>query len=84
LSRCQAGEEQFLRVLGLGARPRQTFVLPLSGCVANLDLADPGVTWNAESSTLRVHWLTGPTPDEHDQTRSYKISPDGEATPAPR
>ena len=69
MSYCQAGEEQFLRVVPLtqGA-PYDLATIKLASCRDNLELADPGVDWDAPSRTVRIRWLSGPggTPDMRD------------------
>ena len=50
---CQAGEEQFLRVITLaGARASETLHLKLASCRDNVELADPGLEWNGGTGTL--------------------------------
>jgi len=83
LSYCQAGEEQFLRVISTtGEKPVQTFVTKLASCRENLELADPGVEWNAQSSSLQIHWLTGPSGNADDRT--IVIGNDGSAAVRPK
>jgi len=62
LAYCQAGEERFLRVISLApAGPEETLRVKLASCRQNIELTDPGVEWLESSSTLRVHWLLGPS-----------------------
>lgn len=77
MSYCQAGYEEFLRVLTIQPQMRETFHLKLQGCISNLELAEPGVIWKPESATLTIHWLTGPRANEHNQTRVYHIDDNG-------
>ena len=61
LSFCQAGEEQFLRVVSIAdGQPTETFVTKVASCRDNIELAEPGLEWDASASTLRIRWLTGP------------------------
>jgi hypothetical protein len=76
LSMCQAGEESFVRVIGLAeARPRVTFAAKVGSCLQNIELADPGLEWRADTATLRIEWLANAagTPE----TQELVISPDG-------
>jgi len=62
LAYCQAGEERFLRVIALApAGPEEMLRIKLASCRQNIELTDPGVEWLESSSTLRVHWLLGPS-----------------------
>lgn len=58
---CQAGQEQFVRVLARGGILQLTFSLKVASCIGNLELGSPGMTWDAASSTLNVNWLQGPS-----------------------
>jgi len=61
MSHCQAGEVQFLRILSLAGNPTtETFRVKLESCRENIELASPGIDWNAGSSTLRIRWLQSP------------------------
>jgi hypothetical protein len=83
LSYCQAGEEQFLRVISTASeKPVQTFVTKLASCRENLELADPGLEWNEPSSSLQIHWLTGPSGNADERT--IVIANDGSATVRPK
>ncbi|MBZ5622242.1 MAG: hypothetical protein LAQ69_26460 [Acidobacteriia bacterium] len=81
MSYCQAGHEEFLRVLTIAPRVRETFQLKLQGCRSNSELAEQGVVWKPESSTLEIHWLNGPGADEHNQSRAYRIDDRGDVKP---
>jgi hypothetical protein len=81
LSYCQAGEEIFLRVISVaGDAPRVTYGTKAGSCRGNLELADPGIAWDAATSTVRVHWLTGPSGKE--EVLRIIIHPDGRADAA--
>lgn len=78
MSFCQAGEEIFLRVISLkGKRAKETYHQKLGSCRQNIELADPGITWSAESGTLTVQWLSG-----HEQgkpeTKALVVQSDGQ------
>ncbi|HOT12068.1 MAG TPA: hypothetical protein PK710_19990 [Polyangiaceae bacterium] len=61
MSHCQAGEEQFLRVVNLkGQRPIETFRLKTASCRANTELAAAGIKGSDRDLTLTVEWLLGP------------------------
>jgi hypothetical protein len=79
LSYCQAGEERFLRVISLEGKLRETLRVKLASCRQNIELASPGIEWNAETSTLSIHWLLGPSGNEKSETRVYKIAGSGSA-----
>jgi hypothetical protein len=82
MSYCQAGEEQFLRVVPLAqGTPGDIATIKLASCRDNLELADPGVDWDAPSRTVRIRWLSGPggTPD----MRDVVIGADGRLQRAP-
>jgi len=79
MSLCQAGEEQFLRVISVTHDPpRETLHLKTASCRDNIELATPGIEWRADSSIVRVHWLTGPKGGA--EVRSIPIGRDGEPT----
>lgn len=79
MSLCQAGEEQFLRVITLaGGSARQTLHLKLASCRDNIELADSGLEWNPKSATLQLHWLEGPDTKGKSEERSIHIGPDGQ------
>ncbi|HVN19026.1 MAG TPA: hypothetical protein VMU05_09650 [Dongiaceae bacterium] len=74
MSYCQAGEETFLRVIALrGKRARETYHRKLASCRQNIELADPGVTWAAESGTLTIHWLSGPKQQGSPETETLVV-----------
>ncbi len=78
LSYCQAGEEQFLRVITLAhGRASETLHLKVASCRDDIELADPGLEWNAGSATLQVHWLLGPTNKGKAEERTIHIGRDG-------
>jgi hypothetical protein len=75
MSYCQAGEEQFLRVIAIGdTTPLATLNQKVASCRQNIELADPGIEWNAATSTLRVQWLTGP---DGATSRTYHVDSKG-------
>ncbi len=83
LSRCRAGEEQFLRALTLGpARPAERWRVKLASCRDDIELADPGLAWAADSATLRLSWLLGPTAKGEPEERTVRFDPDGRPRPA--
>ena len=74
MSYCQAGEEQFLRVVALSAlQPGEKSKTKIASCRDNIELAQKGVEWRADSSLVRIHWLTGPTRGVANETRSIRI-----------
>jgi len=76
MSYCQAGEEQFLRVVPLAqGAPHDLATIKLASCRENLELADPGVDWIAPSRTVRIHWLSGP--GGRPEVRDVVIGADG-------
>jgi hypothetical protein len=80
LSYCQAGEEQFLRVLSISPqRAEQTLRLKLASCRENVELDDPGVEWNPQTATLTIHWLAAPGGRVESEDRTYVITSDGRA-----
>jgi uncharacterized short protein YbdD (DUF466 family) len=62
-SNCQAGEEQFLRIISIkGSQPVETFKMKTSSCYENIEMntdgeQDGGIEWLPELSTLRIHPL---------------------------
>jgi hypothetical protein len=79
LSYCQAGEERFLRVISIAnGGAAGTLVAKLASCRDNLELADPGLQWEPQISTLHIHWLRGPSGTAEDRT--IVIASDGTAT----
>ncbi len=78
MSYCQAGEERFLRVISIAKTPaRETLQLKLASCRQNIELAEPGMEWNPESSTLRINWLLGPSMKEKPEARTIRIGANG-------
>jgi hypothetical protein len=75
-SLCQAGEEQFLRVLTLKP-PRETAYIKLASCRDNLELASQGLEWSAESQVLKIDWLMGPAKSGKPETRTIQIDANG-------
>jgi len=74
MSYCQAGEEQFLRVIALlESQPNKTSTTKIASCLENIELASRGVEWRADSSLVRIHWLTGPKPGATGETRALRI-----------
>lgn len=56
---CQAGTESFLRVLSFERiMPVVTYSVKLESCLQNVELALDGVTWDASTHQLGIHWLT--------------------------
>jgi hypothetical protein len=61
LHECQAGTESFLRILSFGKpRPAFTYSTKLESCVQNTELSLDGVTWDASTHRLTIHWLSAP------------------------
>lgn len=83
LSMCQAGEERFLRVLAVtGGKAQETFSVKVASCRENLELTAPAVEWLPGSSTVRIHWLLGPTAGMP-EVRTIQIGRDGSAHTMP-
>jgi hypothetical protein len=77
LSSCQAGEEKFLRIISIEkATPVQTQVIKMASCRDNIELADPGIEWDAGSRTLTIHWLSGPTHQGVPEQRTIRLLPE--------
>jgi len=72
MSYCQAGQEQFVRVLVQSRGLRETFSLKVLSCRSNLELGPAGLSWDNASSTLTV--------DGADPKR-YRVGDDGLVTP---
>jgi hypothetical protein len=73
LSYCQAGEEQFVRVLVRARGLRETFSLKVQSCRStNLELGPTGLSWDSESSTLTV---------DGEKPKRYRIADNGHVTP---
>lgn len=82
MSYCQAGEEQFLRIISLAKHPpAETLRVKTGSCRENIELQSPGIEWQPESSTLRITWLQGPK-GGHPEVRVLHIGTDG--TPQPQ
>ena len=61
LQLCQAGRESFLRVISTDLPgPSETFHIKLESCRHNYELALEGISWDASSRSLRLHWLQSP------------------------
>jgi len=75
MSYCQAGQEQFVRVLvGLRVRSRglrETFSLKVQSCRSNLELGPAGVSWDDASSTFTVDGV---------KPQRYRVGDDGVVT----
>lgn len=79
MSYCQAGEEQFLRVISIARKPaRQTLQIKLASCRDNIELASPGIAWKPEQATLQLDWLQGPPPDGGTQSRTIQFNAEGQ------
>lgn len=72
MSYCQAGEEQFVRVLARAPGLHETFSLKVQSCRSNLELGPTGLSWDSESSTLTV---------DGEKPKRYRIADDGHVTP---
>lgn len=78
MSFCQAGEESFLRVISLTAKPpRETLKLKLESCRESLELDSEGIEWKPETRTLRIHWLTGPGGNGAPEVREINLNSKG-------
>jgi hypothetical protein len=78
MSYCQAGHERFLRIVTvLSKPPQETFRVKIESCRENIELASPGIEWSPESSTLRIHWLLGPSGKGTPEERTVRIGRDG-------
>lgn len=80
LSMCQAGQESFLRVIQL-APLKEILTLKLASCRDNMELATPGLTWQADTASLKINWLSGP--DHTTQEKTLQVGADGKATLSP-
>jgi hypothetical protein len=72
MSYCQAGQEQFVRVLTRSRGLRETFSLKVQSCRSNLELGPAGLSWDNASSTLTVDGA---------EPKRYRIGDDGLVTP---
>lgn len=78
MSMCAAGHERFLRVLVVTpGGGRETFRTKLESCRDNIELASPGLEWNAQAATLRVNWLQAPGGKGLAASRVLNIRSDG-------
>lgn len=78
MSYCQAGEEQFLRIVSIVRKPAvETYQVKLASCRENIELASPGVEWHPESSRLVIHWLQGPEKNQKPAELTLQIGADG-------
>ena len=78
LSRCQAGEEQFLRIVSFSVpHPRETLRLKVASCRDELELTDTGIEWMPANASIRIHWLSGPKGVGISETRTIQIDADG-------
>lgn len=78
MSLCKAGEERFLRVLAMsGKQPKETLRIKLESCRENIELAAPGIVWQAPSSTLNLDWLQGPMQKGMPESRVIRIDETG-------
>lgn len=83
---CQAGEEQFLRIISVkGARPVETLRLKTNSCYDSVELdmeeGDEGIEWIPESSTMRVHLIGVGVPGRSEPGRLRTIRIDSEGRP---
>ena len=76
MSYCQAGKEQFVRVLarrrGSKAGLHETFSLKVASCRSNLELGPAGLAWNSDTSTLLV---------DEERLKRYRVGENGLVTP---
>jgi hypothetical protein len=67
-----------LRTLSVSEqRDAQTLRLKLAGCRENVERDDPGLEWNAQTATLKIHWLAPPGGRLGPEDRTYVITGDG-------
>lgn len=58
MSYCQAGEEQFLRVISVGVWGAiESARVKLTSCIQGIELQEPGLQLEADRSTLYIKWL---------------------------
>jgi hypothetical protein len=82
MSYCQAGEERFLRVISIATTPpTETYRVKLASCRDNIELASDSVAWNAASSELRIHWLSGPNAAHSPESKTVRIDAKGKVQP---
>jgi hypothetical protein len=76
MSYCQAGKEQFVRVLARRedskAGLHQTFSLKVASCRSNLELGPAGLAWDGNTSTLLV---------DEERLKRYRVGEGGLVTP---
>ncbi len=76
MSYCQAGKEQFVRVLARrrGSKPglHETFSLKVASCRSNLELGPAGLAWDSDNSTLLV---------DQERLKRYRVGENGLVTP---
>lgn len=78
MSMCQAGEERFLRVISVTEpAPKETYAVKLESCRDNLELAESGLEWRADTATLRIGWLLGPSKTGKPEMQEITIGKDG-------
>jgi hypothetical protein len=83
MSYCQAGEEIFLRVIAVkGKQAKETYKQKVASCRQNIELADPGLTWSAESRTVTIHWISSPKGIGKTETQSLTIEDNGQVRPS--
>ena len=76
LSYCQAGEEQFLRVVSLATPGAgEVATTKVASCRENLELADARIELDRPSRIVRIHWLSGP--GKKPEVREIRIGTDG-------
>jgi hypothetical protein len=88
LAECQAGEEQFLRVITTaGQRLVESYHVKLASCREDIELGSPGLDWSESKRTLTVDWLAGPhaadesgKPGETITSETITIDANGRAT----
>ena len=67
-----------LRVLAMsGKQPKETLRIKLESCRENIELATPGIVWQAPSSTLNLDWLQGPMQKGMPESRVIRIDETG-------
>lgn len=81
LSMCQAGQESFLRVIGL-APLEEILSFKLASCRDDIELASPGMEWHADTATLTIRWLSDV--DHITQEKTLRIGRDGAIVTSPR
>lgn len=79
LSMCQAGQESFLRVIGL-APLKEILSFKLASCRDDIELASPGLEWDAHTATLKIRWLSDV--NHIAQEKTLRIARDGTIVPS--